>query len=102
MDPGAKIAEVRAKDERVALQLEFQQVFGLRVRESIQFQPHIADRGAYLALTVGTKGGRPRVVPIDTPQKRELVDRAKGFAATKLASISDPTKKLDQVKGRLL
>jgi integrase len=52
----------------------------------------------YLAVNLGTKGGRDRVVPIDTPQKRELIDRAKTFAATKLASISDPTRTLAQVK----
>lgn len=98
VDPGAKIAEVRAKDERVALQLELQQVFALRVRESLQLRPHVADQGAYLAVNLGTKGGRDRVVPIDTPQKRELIERAKTFAATKLASTSDPAKKLDQVK----
>jgi integrase len=98
VDPGAKIAEVRAKDERVALQLELQQAFGLRVRESLQLRPHIADQGTYLAVNVGTKGGRDRVVPIDTPHKRDLIDRAKTFAATKLASISDRAKTLVQVK----
>ena len=61
-------------------------------------RPHVADKGFYLALTVGTKGGRDRVVPIDTLEKRELIDRAKIFAASKLASTSDPTKTLAQVK----
>lgn len=98
VDPGAKIVEVRAKDERVALQLELQQLFALRVRESLQLRPYVADRGAYLAINIGTKGGRDRVVPIDTPQRRELIDRAKTFAATKLASVSDPAKTLAQAK----
>lgn len=64
----------------------------------MQLRPHIADKDTYLALTVGTKGGRDRVIPIDTPEKRALVDLAKTFAASKLASISDPTKTLAQVK----
>jgi integrase len=38
------------------------------------------------------------VVPIDTPEKRALVDRAKTLAASKLASTSDPAKTLAQVK----
>lgn len=98
VDPVTTIAEVRMKDERVALCLELQSAFGMRVRESIQLRPHIADRGTYLALTVGTKGGRDRVLPIDTPRKRELIDRAKTFAASKLASVSDPAMTLVQVK----
>jgi integrase len=98
VDAVAKIAEVTAKDARVGLQLELQAAFGLRTRESMQLRPHVADKGAYLAVNVGTKGGRDRVVPIDTPEKRELIDRAKEFAASKLASTSDPSKTLAQVK----
>ena len=64
----------------------------------MQLRPHVADKGSYLALTVGTKGGRDRVVPIDTPDKRTLIDRAKTFAASKLASTSDPARTLAQVK----
>lgn len=98
VDIRAKIAEVAGKDPRVGLQLALQATFGLRAREAMQLRPHIADNKTYLALNVGTKGGRDRVVPIDTPEKRALVDLAKTFAASKLASVSDPTKTLAQVK----
>ncbi|MCE5388767.1 MAG: integrase domain-containing protein [Acidithiobacillus sp.] len=98
IDVQEKIAAVRAKDPRVALQLELQEVFGLRAREAMQLRPHVSDQGSYLAVNVGTKGGRDRVVPIDTPEKRELLERAKTFAASKLASTSDPNKSLAQVK----
>ena len=64
----------------------------------MQLRPNVADKGSYLALTVGTKGGRDRVVPIDTPEKRELIDKAKTFAASKLASTSDPNLTLAQAK----
>lgn len=98
VDLKAKIEEVAAKDARVGLQLALQAAFGLRARESMQLRPHVADNGSYLALSVGTKGGRDRVVPIDTAEKRALVDRAKAFAASRLASVSDPAKTLAQVK----
>ena len=98
VDVKAKIAEVAEKDPRVGLQLALQATFGLRAREAMQLRPHVADKGAYLALTVGTKGGRDRVVPIDTQEKRALIDQAKSFAASKLASTSDPAKTLAQVK----
>lgn len=100
VDVGAKIAEVSAKDARVGLQVALQAAFGLRAREAMQLRPHVADKGSYLALTVGTKGGRDRVVPIDTPEKRALLDRAKEFAASKLASTSDPALTLAQAKNR--
>jgi integrase len=98
IDKKNKIAEVAAKDARVGLQLELEDAFGLRPREAMQLRPHVADHGSYLAVNVGTKGGRDRVVPIDTPEKRELLERAKTFAASKLASTSDPEKSLSQVK----
>jgi integrase len=100
VDVEAKIAEVSAKDARVGLQIALQAAFGLRAREAMQLRPHIADKGSYLALTVGTKGGRDRVVPIDTPAKRALIDQAKTFAASKLASTSDPALTLAQAKNR--
>lgn len=61
-------------------------------------RPHVADKVTYLELTDGTKGGRPRVVPIMTQVQRELLDRAKTFAASKLSSTSDPNRRLSQVK----
>lgn len=91
-----KIAEVRARDPRVAIQLELQHAFGLRAKESMLLKPHMADKGSYLAVNWGTKGGRDRVVPIDTPQKREVLERAKAFAASRTASTSDPARTLAQ------
>ena len=98
VDIAAKLAEVTAKDARIGLQMALQATFGLRARESMQLRPNVADKGSYLALTVGTKGGRDRVVPIDTPEKRELIEKAKTFAASKLASTSDPNLTLAQAK----
>lgn len=98
VDIQAKIMEVAQRDPRAAMALELQHAFGLRAREALQLRPHIDDKGGYLHLHAGTKGGRERVVPIDTAYKREVLERAKAFAANKSASISDPTRKLSQVK----
>ncbi|ALN18471.1 phage integrase N-terminal domain-containing protein [Ectopseudomonas mendocina] len=94
-----KLDDLRALDERVALQAELQLQFGLRVKESIMLRPHLADKGSYLAVSIGTKGGRDRTVPIDTPERRELIDRAKTFADRLTASTADPGKSLKQVLG---
>lgn len=96
VDIQGKIAEVQAKDPRVTIQLELQRAFGLRAKEAMLLKPHMADKGSYLAVNWGTKGGRDRVVPIDTPAKREVLERAKTFAATKTASTSDPARTLAQ------
>ena len=64
IDVRAKVEEVTAKDARVGLQLALQATFGLRARESMQLRPNVADNGSYLALTVGTKGGRDRVIAL--------------------------------------
>lgn len=94
-----KIDQVRALDPRVAMQLELQRVFKLRPSESMQIRPHLADRGAYLAVNWGTKGGRSRVTGIDTAEQRSVLDRAKAFAATPNASMCDPALTLKQAKG---
>jgi integrase len=96
----AKISEVTEKDARIGLQLRLQHLFGLRPREAMQLRPHLADHGTYLAVSYGTKGGRDRVVAIDTPEKRKLLDEAKTFASSRMASTSDPRLTLAQVKAR--
>jgi integrase len=98
VDVAAKMAEVSQKDERVGLQLRLELEFGLRGKEAMMLRPYIADKGTYLDVSVGTKGGRPRAVPINTPEQRALLDEAKGFAVTKDSSTSDPNKSLAQWK----
>ncbi|NBB60003.1 Fis family transcriptional regulator [Pseudomonas sp. ODNR1LW] len=94
-----KLAEIRLIDERIALQIELQATFGLRVKESIMLRPHLADKGTYLAISIGTKGGRDRTVPIDSEKKRELLDRAKTFAGRPTASTASPELSLKQALG---
>jgi integrase len=98
VDVTAKIQQVRQKDVRVALQLELQLAFGLRAREAMQLRPNLADKGTYLCITHGTKGGRDRVEPIRTAEQRALLERAKTFCATLASSTSDPSRKLAQWK----
>ena len=64
----------------------------------MQLRPHIADRGTYLSVTHGTKGGRDRVEPIRTPEQRALLDLAKTFCPTRSSSTSDPQRSLAQWK----
>lgn len=67
----------RVTDPHVRMSLELQQAFGLRREECIKFRPSYADRGDHIALKGSwTKGGRPRRVPITTPEQRAALDQA--------------------------
>lgn len=72
-------------DERFGVMLALQRHFGLRSREAIEFQPgaSITDGGTQVLVFAGTKGGRPRLVPIETDKQREVMARV-----TKLVSQS--------------
>lgn len=83
----AKIAQVSVKDPHVGIQLELQRAFGLRMAEAAQLRPHLADKGTYLAIHYGTKGGRDRVVPIETPEQRALLERAKAMTCDRMGSL---------------
>ena len=75
----ADLAKVR--DEHVRMSLELQQAFGLRREEAIKFIPTYADQGDHVVLKPSwTKGGKARVIPIRTPEQREVLDRAHKLA----------------------
>jgi hypothetical protein len=64
---------------RMSLRLE--DAFGLRRESSIKIMPDKADRGDKLILQPSwNKGGREIVVPIRTPEQRQLLDEAKHLA----------------------
>jgi integrase len=88
----AKIAEVTAYDPWVGIQLELCYHFGLRAKEARHFRPHMAlitrdeanprdaqhfpDCERFLRVRYGTKGGRPRDIPVQTPEQEALLQRA--------------------------
>jgi len=75
-------------DYRYGHIVDVMRFFGLRGKEGYMLEPHLADRGTHLRLTQGTKNGRPRDVPIDTPEKRQLIDRCKAAVPDITDSIS--------------
>ncbi len=71
----------RITDIYVLMSLRLQALFGMRREESVKFRPSYADRGDHLAFKGSwTKGGRPRIVPINTPEQRALLDEAHRLA----------------------
>lgn len=72
-----KLSLIEKLDKFVAIQLELQRAFGLRMKETALLKPHMADKASYLSVNWGTKGGRDRVVPIQNDYQRDVLSRAK-------------------------
>lgn len=77
MDVFQKIYE---KDKYVGMQVLLAIVFGARRKECVRFYPLLNDKDTYIILDTGTKGGKERHVPVDTPEKRAALDLMKEFA----------------------
>lgn len=88
-------------DYRVALYATIAHSFGLRLRECYMLRPHRADNGHYLAVAEGTKGGRDRVVPVETDDQRQVIETAKYFAPKVTDHIGLPGKTLKQTLNRV-
>jgi integrase len=97
IDIDAKIAETSAIDSWVGLQLELCARFGMRPKEARHFRPHgavtpraaaiardaaaFAEHDTFVHICHGTKGGRPRDVPITNDVQRELLSRLQAVVA---------------------
>jgi integrase len=66
IDAVSIIEEIAKTEPVVAVQMKLQAAFGLRVEESLLLRPKDAVRkDGKLSVVHGTKGGRPRVVPME-------------------------------------
>jgi len=113
IDADALIEKIAAYDAWVGAELRLARAFGLRVKETIMLQPRLAEKppgevigpsgwtGPHLKVLRGTKGGRLRFVPIDTPAKRAALDVAKELVAEDSHYLADPRRSLVQNLNRL-
>ena len=96
VDQAAVIARVEAKDPRVALVLRLIFAFGLRVQEASLFRPQWDDLGDHIQVIAGTKGGRPRVVPIDNDEQRAVLNQVRQVSVQTGRSLIPKTRTLKQ------
>lgn len=105
VDVEARLAEVYAYDQWVGLQLELCWRFGLRGKEARHLRPHEAiktrdeasprdaaqfpDCERFLRVHRGTKGGRPRDIPLESPEQIALINRLQVIVA-KGAFVAEP------------
>lgn len=75
-----KLKEIEAYDMMAGAQLRMIKAFGLRRREAVCFRPIVAMRlgeeSQSITVEFGTKGGRPRSIPIDNEEKRQALAHA--------------------------
>lgn len=100
IDVLAKIAEIKEKDESVALWLELCLAFGLRVREAIMAKPSVLDGGEFIWVQDGTKGGRARVVPVENEVQRDVLTRTQAAADGKSGFLGVRGKTYEQKRSR--
>jgi len=79
---------LKGRDLWIGLSLRLQRIFGLRVKESSLIQPHEADLGTGLYVGWGPKGGRKRLIPIETKEERDLLNELKAFVSPGQSLIS--------------
>jgi integrase len=96
VNPDTKIAEVSTFDSYVGCQLLMALKYNMRIKEAIMCVPHAAEIDGQLEIKRGTKGGRQRFVPIDTPEKRAALEAAKVLVGSKSAHLGRPGKSLKQ------
>ncbi|PLX74811.1 MAG: hypothetical protein C0607_09950 [Azoarcus sp.] len=91
------LRRVSEYDPRVGMQLKLCHAFFLRVQEAVMLKPNTAERGEGLVVRDGTKGGRERLVPIQTDYQRRVLDEAKRMAWTnRKGYLSHPDLTLEQ------
>lgn len=104
------IAQVCAFDRHVGAALRLIRAFGLRRKEAVMMRPHacvvpftatglpLAHKRAetYLWVCQGSKGGRPRHVPITNAEQQEALAFAQAVAGGGDAHVSDPHRQLHQ------
>ncbi len=84
VSPADVIKNASVLDERLGVMLALQDAFGLRMKESIEMRPEFSldKERSTLEIYRGTKGGRPRSIPLDTEYKREIFEWARKVAST--------------------
>lgn len=103
VDPADIIRKARALDERMGLYLSLQDAFGLRMKEAVEMRPlrAISADGAHLEVSDGTKGGRPRLIGIDSDKRRDAVAWARRVAmASRTKAIRWPECTWRQARNR--
>lgn len=101
LDMPSIITKASDIDVYSSMHLELMLSFGLRVQEAISLQPYKSDHRDNLLVMHGTKGGRTRIVPVDSEMKRNVLDRAKKLCGEINNNMTHPDRTVLQEINRL-
>jgi len=103
VDRGEVLAKAYEIDARFCCVLALIAEFGLRISEALTFRPHLAeDAAGCVRILWGTKGGRPRTLPLPlTPAQRAVLEWAKTFAETDAESMIPRGERLEVYRRRV-
>lgn len=92
------IQRVEREDRYVGMQLKLMLAFGLRRKEAVMFRPFRAHVGNLIALDsqAGTKGGKARIIPIESPMQQLVLNEAKIFVKIPSNHVGRPELTLQQ------
>lgn len=94
-------AKITAIEPIYAAQATMWLLYGLRFQEAMLLRPNLDDRGDYLEVLIGTKGGRLRRIPIETEGQRQALDHLKRYATSKNGSTIPKTHTFAQWRNRV-
>lgn len=110
VDIDGLIEQVCTYDAYVGASLQLIRAFALRRKESVMLRPHACivpfestglaederQSDQYVWIRQGAKNGRPRFVPLNTPQRESALVHAQAVAKESSAHLGDPGKDLKQ------
>jgi len=98
VDPLEIIEQARKENERVGLYVRLMYAFGLRLKEAVCLKPirDVVMEGQWLSARDGTKGGRQRMIPIETDYQRETLKLAQEMADQRTGKITPRSLTLKQ------
>ncbi|MDH2916073.1 MAG: integrase domain-containing protein [Gallionella sp.] len=95
------LLKVAQEDKTVAMVLELCMAFGLRVKEAMMLRPSVCHEGEFLSVREGTKGDRPRFVPIENAIQKNVLERAKAMEDKKSGFLGERGLTFQQKRDRL-
>jgi integrase len=114
VDIDAVLLEVAQYDAHVGAMLALIRAFGLRKKEAIMFRPffrvvpfeetrlpiELRKADNYISILAGSKGGRLRYIPIDTPERKAAIAQAQSVVASNDGHMGQPGLTLKQAMRR--
>lgn len=116
IDIDALIEDICKYDPYIGVSMRLIRTMGLRRKEALMFRPWscvvpFEDTGLpldkrqadwYAAIVAGSKGKRPRHIPLDSPQRLAAIEQARSLAAHRDAHMGRPGASLKQSMKRFM